>query len=82
MIDTDELRRVMRALGKRGGQARSPAKTEAARRNGARRYCRHCHAQITSADRQAGQCTQCGEAIRGSRKRSDTPTGSPARAKG
>ena len=59
MIDTDELLRVMAALGKRGGQARSPTKTEAAKRNGGRRYCRQCRAEVTSADRQAGHCMQC-----------------------
>lgn len=30
---------------------------------GARIHCPACHAEITSADRQAGECTQCHKAL-------------------
>jgi hypothetical protein len=63
MIDKAELQRVMQALGKRGGRAKSRAKTVAARRNASkprRRFCKSCTASLTTADRETGACTQCG----------------------
>jgi ribosomal protein S30 len=67
-IDADELRRVMSALGRKGGKVRSQAKTEAARRNARlprRRLCRQCQTELTQTDKQAGHCTQCQQPIGG-----------------
>ncbi len=66
MIDAKTLRKIMQRLGARGGKARSEAKTAAARANARkprRRLCRGCDCQLTSADKEAGKCTQCGELI-------------------
>ncbi len=66
-IDKDLLRQLMSQLGKRGGQAKSQAKTDAARRNAGkprRRLCKGCQAELTSADREMGACTQCRTAIK------------------
>jgi uncharacterized paraquat-inducible protein A len=64
MIDRKTLSKVMSQLGRKGGQARSPAKTRAVRLNAGRRYCKGCQAEITSADREAGCCTQCQYPVR------------------
>jgi len=68
-IDPETLRRIMAALGRKGGRAKSKAKTEAARRNAKqprRRksdLCAKCDALLTEVDKAAQCCTQCSQPI-------------------
>lgn len=71
----DEIAEILRAhfaaLGRQGGKSTSQAKQAAARRNGAkakRRYCKGCGAELTTADREAGACTQCGKLLKQTKK--------------
>jgi hypothetical protein len=71
-IPAELVHAAMSMLGKRGGSKSSKRKTEAARRNARkprRRLCRGCQGELTSADRAALACTQCGEQLKRSEGR-------------
>jgi hypothetical protein len=73
-IDPETLRRIMAALGRKGGRAKSKAKTEAARRNAKqpRRcksdLCAKCGCLLTEVDKAAQRCTQCGTTMQTKRR--------------
>ena len=71
---SDYLRRIGRKGGlkggRKGGSATTKRKSDAARANGhkggrpKRQLCAGCDGELTQADRQAGECTQCGKGIK------------------